>query len=94
MIQLSRVGWRLLACENGASPDFIIVVVACVASVCCVCCVVVVVFLFWTNVHLLCCAQGRGDAAHNTDRHPSRVDHMQVSEPQSKRPTPASAAFS
>ena len=24
-----RVGWRLLACENGASPDCIIVVVVC-----------------------------------------------------------------
>ena len=28
MLQLPRVGWRLLACENGASPDCIIVVVA------------------------------------------------------------------
>ena len=27
MIQLRRVGWRLLACKNGASPDCIIVVV-------------------------------------------------------------------
>ena len=27
MIQLSRVGWRLLACENGASPDCLVVVV-------------------------------------------------------------------
>ena len=27
MIQLPRVEWRLLACENGASPDCIIVVV-------------------------------------------------------------------
>ena len=27
MIQLFRVGWRLLACENGASPDCIVVVV-------------------------------------------------------------------
>ena len=27
MIQLPRVGWRLLACQNGASPDCIIVVV-------------------------------------------------------------------
>ena len=27
MLQLPRVGWRLLACENGASPDCIIVVV-------------------------------------------------------------------
>ena len=27
MIQLPRVGWRLLACKNGASPDCIIVVV-------------------------------------------------------------------
>ena len=27
MIQLPRVGWRLLACENGASPDCTIVVV-------------------------------------------------------------------
>ena len=27
MIQLPRVGWRLLACENGASPDCIVVVV-------------------------------------------------------------------
>ena len=27
MLQLPRVGWRLLACENGASPDWIIVVV-------------------------------------------------------------------
>ena len=27
MIQLPRVGWKLLACENGASPDCIIVVV-------------------------------------------------------------------
>ena len=28
MIQLSGVGWKLLACENEASPDCIIVVVA------------------------------------------------------------------
>ena len=27
MLQLPRVGWRLLACINGASPDCIIVVV-------------------------------------------------------------------
>ena len=27
MIQLSRVGWRLLACENAASPDCVVVVV-------------------------------------------------------------------
>ena len=27
MLQLPRVGWRLLACENGASPDCTIVVV-------------------------------------------------------------------
>ena len=27
MIQLPRVGWRLLACQNGASPDCIMVVV-------------------------------------------------------------------
>ena len=27
MLQLPRVGWRLLACKNGASPDCIIVVV-------------------------------------------------------------------
>ena len=27
VIQLPRVGWRLLACENGAFPDCIIVVV-------------------------------------------------------------------
>ena len=27
MIQLPRIGWQLLACENGASPDCIIVVV-------------------------------------------------------------------
>ena len=27
MLQLPRVAWRLLACENGASPDCIIVVV-------------------------------------------------------------------
>ena len=27
MIQLPRVGWRLVACENGASPDCTIVVV-------------------------------------------------------------------
>ena len=33
MIQLSRVGWRLLACENGASPDCIIVVAVVVAAV-------------------------------------------------------------
>ena len=38
MLQLPRVGWRLLACQNGASPDCIIVVV-----VCCVVCAVVVV---------------------------------------------------
>ena len=28
MLQLPRVVWRLLACENGASPDCIIVAVA------------------------------------------------------------------
>ena len=28
MIQLPRVGWKLLACANGASPDWIIVVAA------------------------------------------------------------------
>ena len=28
MLQLPRVGWRLLACLNGASPDCIVVVVA------------------------------------------------------------------
>ena len=27
MIQLPRVGWKLLACENGASPYWILVVV-------------------------------------------------------------------
>ena len=27
MLQLPRVEWRLLACENGASPDCFIVVV-------------------------------------------------------------------
>ena len=37
------MGWRLLACENGASPDCIIVVVVVVvavaaAAVCCCCC--------------------------------------------------------
>ena len=25
MIQLPRVGWRLLACQNGTSPDFVVV---------------------------------------------------------------------
>ena len=33
MIQLPRVGWRLLACENGASPDCIIIVVVVVVVV-------------------------------------------------------------
>ena len=32
MIQLPRVGWRPLACENGASPDCIIVVLVVVVS--------------------------------------------------------------
>ena len=32
MLQLPRVGWRLLACENGASPDCIIVVVVFVSA--------------------------------------------------------------
>ena len=44
MLQLSRVGWRLLACENGASPDCI-VVVGCWLLVAAVA-VVVVVLLF------------------------------------------------
>ena len=26
MLQLPRVGWRLLACSNGASPDCVVVV--------------------------------------------------------------------
>ena len=38
MLQLPRVGLRLLACKNGASPDCIIVVV-----------VVVLLFLFLLN---------------------------------------------
>ena len=35
MLQLLRVGWRLLACPHGASPDRIIVVVWATAE--CVC---------------------------------------------------------
>ena len=34
MLQLPRMGWRLLACQNGASPDCIIVVVVVVVVVC------------------------------------------------------------
>ena len=34
MIQLPRVGWRLLACKNGASPDCIIVFVIVVVEGC------------------------------------------------------------
>ena len=34
MLQLPRVEWRLLACENGASPDCIIVVVVVVSDAC------------------------------------------------------------
>ena len=30
---------------------------------------------------LLCCAKGRGHAAHLADRHSKRVDHKQLSEP-------------
>ena len=43
-----------------------------------------------------CCAvlEGRGHAAHHTDRHQRRVDHRRWSDPQSKRPEPAPAAFS
>ena len=33
MLQLPRVGWWLLACENGASPDCIVVVIAVVVVV-------------------------------------------------------------
>ena len=44
MLQLPRVGWRLLACQNGASPDCIIVVVVVVVVVV-VDVVVVVVFM-------------------------------------------------
>ena len=40
MIQLPRVGWRLLDCSNGASSDWIFVVVK--AWGCVVCCVVIV----------------------------------------------------
>ena len=43
---------------------------------------------------VLCCARGRGHAAHHADRHPSRVDRKQLSDTQSKRPRLASAAFS
>ena len=46
------------------------------------------------NSFFLCCARGRGAAAHRTDRHTKRVDHKQLSESQSKRPRPASTAFS
>ena len=43
MLQLPRVGWRLLACQNGASPDSLIVVVVAVV-------VVVVVVVVRTSV--------------------------------------------
>ena len=33
MIQLSRAAWELLACFNGASPDWIIVVVVVLCTV-------------------------------------------------------------
>ena len=33
MLQLPRVGWRLLACQNGASPDCIVVAVFAVFAV-------------------------------------------------------------
>ena len=36
MLQPTRVGWRLLACLNGASPDCILVVLVCVVVCCCV----------------------------------------------------------
>ena len=44
--------------------------------------------------HCLCCASSRVRAARHTERHPRHADHKQLSDPQSKRPRPASAAFS
>ena len=51
MIQLPRVGWRLLACKNGASPDCIIVVCCCVL----LCVVVVVVCCCVLLCVVVCC---------------------------------------
>ena len=48
MLQLPRVEWRLLACLNGASPDFIIVV-------CCVLCVVLLFVVVLLCVVVCCC---------------------------------------
>ena len=39
-------------------------------------------------------AEGRSHPARPTDHHPGRVEHRQLSDPKSKRPKPASAAFS
>ena len=64
-IQLPRVGWRLLACENGASPDRIIVVVVVV--------VVVVVGLWF----LTRCKQRRVCPGHCTHA-PNCGDHVPV----------------
>ena len=50
MLQLPRVGWRLLPCQNGASPDCIIVVV--VSE--CVVVVVVVLLLLVVLVVVVC----------------------------------------
>ena len=69
MLQLPRVGWRLLACYNGASPDciivvfvvvvFVVVVFVVVFVVCCCCCLLFVVvcccLLLFVVVFVVCC---------------------------------------
>ena len=55
MFQLPRVGWRLLACQNGASPDCISVVVVVVAAAAASFVVVVVVVVVVVRSHMRVC---------------------------------------
>ena len=91
MIQLPGVGWKLLACENGASPDCIVVVVA-VAAVAAVAAavafafaVVVVAFFHngvYGNIHWRlithACAESPGSKTPGDSGTPGALEHSQL----------------